>query len=295
MSNHCGPTARRMRALAAIGAGAVVLAACGTTTGAGDSPAVRPVSATQDTAPALSVPPADGVLDYQLGGAYPPPEGVTVVARDSTAEPAPGLHNICYVNGFQSQPGDRELWLDERRDLVLSGPDGEPVSDPGWPDELILDTSTEQHRTRLAEIIGESVEGCAARGFDSVELDNLDSYSRSGDLLTEDDNLAMAKLLADVAHGSGLAVAQKNSAELGARGKDEAGFDFVVTESCHRWEECGDYAAVYGAGVLDVEYADDLRGTFPEVCADPQTPATTTLRDHDLVGPDDPAHVFDHC
>lgn len=295
MRNSCGPTARRLRALAVIGAGTVVLASCGTAAGTQESPAVRPASSVTGTAAAPELPPAGGVLDYQLGGAYAPPEGVAVVARDSTAQPEPGLHNICYVNGFQSQPGDRELWLSERRDLVLSGPDGEPVSDPGWPDELILDTSTEQHRTRLAEIIGESVEGCAAGGFDSVELDNLDSYSRSGGLLAEDDNLAMAKLLADTAHGAGLAVAQKNAAELAARGKDEAGFDFAVTESCHRYEECADYAEVYGGNVLDIEYADDLRGTFPEVCADPATPATTTLRDHDLVAPDDSAYVFDHC
>ena len=150
---------------------------------------------------------------------------------------------------------------------MLSGPDGEPVIDPDWPDELLLDTSTEQHRTRLAEIIGGTVADCAARGFDSVELDNLDSYTRSDGALDADDNLAFARLLVDGAHGAGLAVAQKNAPDLGARGKDEAGYDFAIAESCHRWTECADYTEHYGGLVLDVEYADDLRGTFPEVCA----------------------------
>ncbi|MFR9728429.1 endo alpha-1,4 polygalactosaminidase [Saccharopolyspora sp. MS10] len=255
----------------------------------------REVAEVRGVAPGLALPPPGAVHDYQLGGAYPPAAEVTAVTRDSTAQPAPGAHNVCYVNGFQSQPQDRELWLSERRDLVLSGPDGEPVRDPGWPEELLLDTSTEQHRTRLAEILGESVSACADRGFDSVELDNLDSYSRSQELLTEEHNLAFAALLTDRAHRAGLAVAQKNAAELGSRGRDEAGFDFAITESCHRYEECADYAATYGGGVLDIEYAEDLRGTFDEVCADPATPESTTLRDRELVGPDDPAHVFEHC
>ncbi|MEU6129010.1 endo alpha-1,4 polygalactosaminidase [Saccharopolyspora sp. NPDC047091] len=285
----CAPLATRC---AVLGAAVLALAACGTEP---DQPVVRDIAAEAPTGPDRSAPPVGGVHDYQLGGAYPPPAGVTVVTRDSTAEPVPGLHNICYVNGFQTQPADRDLWLEQRRDLVLSGPDGEPVIDPDWPDELLLDTSTEQHRTRLAEIIGATVADCAARGFDSVELDNLDSYTRSDGALDADDNLTFARLLVDAAHGAGLAVAQKNAPDLGVRGKDEAGYDFAIAESCHRWTECADYTEHYGGLVLDIEYADDLRGTFPEVCADPETPATTTLRDHDLVPPADPAHVFDHC
>ena len=30
---------------------------------------------------------------------------MTVVVRDSTDMPEPGLYSICYVNGFQTQPG----------------------------------------------------------------------------------------------------------------------------------------------------------------------------------------------
>src|SRR5699024_6855477 len=41
-------------------------------------------------AAAVTPPPADTGFDYQLGGAYSPPEGTGIVVRDSTAEPAPG-------------------------------------------------------------------------------------------------------------------------------------------------------------------------------------------------------------
>ena len=46
----------------------------------------------------VSYPPGT-IVDYQLGGAYPPPPvAVGGVARDSTDRPAPGLYNICYAD-----------------------------------------------------------------------------------------------------------------------------------------------------------------------------------------------------
>lgn len=243
----------------------------------------------------MTLPPSPAVLDYQLGTAYPPPAGVTLVARDSTAAPAPGVHNVCYVNGFQTQPQDRELWLTQRKHLILKDSGGEPVIDPEWPDEFLLDTSAQSNRDELARITGESITRCADRGFQSVEIDNLDSYTRSGDRLTVDHNLAYAALLSARAHDRGLPIGQKNSAEVSRRAHDEVGFDFAVTEECHAFSECSTYTEVYGEHVMDVEYTDNLRGTFAEVCADPATPKTTTLRDRKLVGPDNAAHVFQHC
>jgi len=267
-----------------------LLAAC--SGGADDEPA--PALRTVERA-AVTLPPAPAVLDYQLGTAYPPPAGVTLLARDSTASPAPGVHNVCYVNGFQTQPQDRELWLTQRKHLVLSDSGGEPVIDRDWPDEFLLDTSTPSNRDELARITGESITRCADRGFGSVEIDNLDSYSRSGGRLTVENNLAYAALLSARAHGRGLPIGQKNSAEASRRAHDEVGFDFAVTEECHAFSECATYTGVYGVHVMDIEYTDNLRGTFAEVCADPATPRTTTLRDRKLVGPDNPNYAFQHC
>ena len=69
----------------------------------------------------------------------------------------------------------------------------------------------------------------------------------------------------------------------------------MVAEECHRWDECASYAEVYGPHVLDVEYTDDLRGTWADVCADPQTPASVVLRDRDLEAPGNPAYAYRHC
>ncbi len=237
--------------------------------------------------------PAGAAADYQLGGAYPPPAGVGVVVRDSSAEPVVGLYNVCYVNGFQTQPAERELWLGERRDLVLFGQDGHPLVDPNRPDELVLDTSTVEKRARLAVVVGAVITTCATSGFDAVEIDNLDSDTRSRGALTVDDNLAFATLLAEDAHGRGLLIGQKNAAELGERGRAEAGFDFAVAEECVAFDDCAAYTAVYGERVLDVEYTDNLPAG--EVCGSPVRPRSTIVRDRDLVRPGDPGYSYRRC
>lgn len=235
--------------------------------------------------------PATTAFDYQLGGPYEPSAGVGVVARDRTAPPAPGAYSICYVNAFQTQPGERESWPES----VLLTDDGELVHDPDWPDEVLLDTSSAERRTAIVNVVAPWLRGCAEDGFDAVEFDNLDSFTRSDDALTLEDNLELARLLADVAHDAGLAVGQKNTAEHAARLHAEAGFDFAVTEECAAYEECSAYRDVYGAAVLDIEYTDELPRTFEEMCADPDSPPLMILRDRDLRTPDSDAYVFETC
>lgn len=235
--------------------------------------------------------PAGAVPDYQLGGAYDPASGVGIVGRDRSAEPAPGVYSICYVNGFQTQPGEFDLWED---DLLLHR-DGEPMFDPDWPDEALVDTSTADRRERIAALVIPWIEGCADAGFDAVEFDNLDSYTRSDGTLTLDDNLALATMFVDAAHTAGLAAGQKNAAEDAAVLHEQAGFDFAVTEECAVYRECGVYAEVYGEQVIDIEYADELPRPFAEMCADDDSPASMVLRDRDLVTPGNEEYVFETC
>jgi hypothetical protein len=234
--------------------------------------------------------PADAVADYQLGGGYEPAPGVTVVARDSTDDPAPGLYSICYVNGFQTQPGAE--WPGG---LLLHEASGALLVDPGWPDEHLFDLSAAENRDAVARMLEPTIEGCAAAGFQAVEFDNLDSYTRSKGAFTLDDAVAFATQLVASAHAVGLAAGQKNTSELGDRGRHEIGFDFAVTEECHRFDECAAYTDVYGDQVIDIEYTDDLRGDFAAVCADPQTPHATVLRDRDLAPAGESGHVYDSC
>lgn len=225
-------------------------------------------------ASAEPVPPPTGTdLDYQLGGTAETPEHVGIVVRDRRAEPVPGRYNICYVNGFQTQPDERGFWR-RHRDLLLSH-DGRLVVDEAWG-EWLLDIRTPSSRTRLAEIVGRWIRGCARDGFDAVELDNLDSFSRSRGLLRPRHATAYSRLLTAAAHRHDLAVAQKNRAGWdGTR----AGFDFAIAEECGRYDECGRYTEAYGDRVLVVEYrARD----FARTCAGFGDRLAVVLRDRDL-------------
>lgn len=237
----------------------------------------------------LRLPEADSPFDYQLGGGYTPPDGVRIVTRDREDSPAPGLYNICYVNGFQTQPQDNDEWLSERAELILHDEQGEPVFDEDWG-EYLFDTRTTEQQLALLDTVGDWVAGCANDGFDAVEIDNLDSYSRSGGLLTEDGNVSFMARLALVAHEHGLAIGQKNSAELVARA-DELGTDFAVAEECNRYDECGDYQAHYGDLVFVIEYREQ---DFQRGCSDfPEL--SIVLRDLNLTTPGSSSYVFDGC
>jgi Glycoside-hydrolase family GH114 len=237
----------------------------------------------------LRLPPANGGLDYQLGGAYPPPAGVAIVSRDRKAPPAAGLYNVCYVNGFQAQAEEADFWLREQADLVLRNGKGDPVIDPDW-NEMLLDVGSADKRTRLAVIVGAWIEGCADAGYDAVEIDNLDTYSRSGGALREDDAVAFIALLSTRAHARGLAIAQKNSSELAHR-KAQLGTDFVVSEECARYQECDAYIEAYGEHVLMIEYR---RADFQSGCA--QHPDySIVLRDLNLSTPQASSYVFENC
>jgi hypothetical protein len=230
--------------------------------------------------------PTSGRVDYQLGGAYEPADDVTIVARDRSDPPLNGGYSICYVNGFQTQPQEADFWLDEHADLLLRDARGEPQIDPNWPDEMALDTSTDSSRHELAAIVGSWIQGCADDGFQAVEFDNLDSYTRF-DGLTLGDNVAFATLLVDAVHDLGLDAGQKNSAELGTVGRDEIGFDFAVSEECFVYDECALYTEVYD-NVIDIEYDDtDLDG----LCQYADLPVLTIVRDRDLT----PGGTFWSC
>jgi hypothetical protein len=238
---------------------------------------------------ALKLPPTGAALDYQLGGAYEPPSGVKIVSRDRKEKPAPGLYNICYVNGFQAQPDEDDFWMSQHTELVLRDASGKPVIDEDW-NELMLDISSADKRTKLAEIIGGFIDGCAKSGFDAVEIDNLDSFTRSGGRLSEQNAIDFMALLSKRSHAHGLPIAQKNSAELVPR-RAKLGTDFAVAEECNRYDECGDYTAGYGDHVLVIEYrkADFDKGCkqFPNL--------SMVLRDVNLSTPGGSAYVFEGC
>lgn len=294
-----GRTRRRPRAkaapLMALLIGLLALLASGCT--AGDDGADG--DGDEDAPPAVSAPPvSDSVrppvphvaFDYQIGGPYPPAPGVGAVSRDRTAPPAPGLYNLCYVNAFQAQPDATGWWQEHHPDLLLLDGGGKPVMDKRWR-EALLDVSTPAKRDRLAAVVGEWIDGCAAAGYQAVEADNLDSHERSGGRLTPEDDLAFGRLLVERAHRAGLAIGQKNAAELARRGR-AAGFDFAVTEECGQYDECGAYAEAFDDRVFVIEYEPS---GLAAACKAYGGTLSVVLRDPDVRPAGESGHVRRTC
>ncbi len=122
----------------------------------------------------IVLPPPNAPFDYQLGGAYAPPAGVQIVSRDRHDPPAGAGYDICYVNGYQSQPDEKAFCLNGYPDLVLRDTLGQPVIDPVW-NEMLLDITTPAKRAALADVVGGWIDGCGTAGFQGVEIDNLDT------------------------------------------------------------------------------------------------------------------------
>ncbi|WP_370384271.1 endo alpha-1,4 polygalactosaminidase [Catenulispora sp. GAS73] len=240
----------------------------------------------------VALPQPGAKWDYQIGGAYPPPDGVRIVSRDSTAAPAAGLYNICYINAYQTQPGDEAInwWKTNHPDLLLKAGGGDLVIDKDWGEPL-LDVSTPDKRARLTQIEAGWIDGCASKGFQAIEPDNVDSYGRSNGLLTAEDNVEFAKLLVAHAHADGLAIAQKNAAELSDRRK-QVGFDFAVVEQCGSTDECAQYATAFDLHVVDVEYDDT---GFGAACKSWGTKLSVVRRDHGVSPKSGSGYVYRTC
>jgi hypothetical protein len=257
---------------------------------------------TPGIASAYSPPPVDAGFDYQIGGDYPLPEGASVVSRDwFSGSPAPDpAYSICYVNGFQTQanergadrPDERSNWP---RRLVLS----KLGDDPHWGGEYLVDISTAKKRERAADWVAQMIGGCASEGYDAVEFDNLDSWTRfNGTPLAKkvpfgkSDALAYAKLLAARAHAGDMAVGQKNTTGVSSAESAKVGFDFAIAEECARYDECDRYRAVYGDHVIEVEYR---RRDFREACDTVGDHISVVLRDRLVSMPGSKRYLYDAC
>ncbi|KAJ7693838.1 glycoside hydrolase family 114 protein [Mycena rosella] len=246
---------------------------------------------------AVTLPPLNGKADYQIGGPYTPASDVLVVTRDNTASPVASKYNICYINAFQTQPDAASFWQSSANaGLLLHKASGALFEDPDWPGEYFLDTRTDANRQAIATIINGWIDSCQAKGFNAIEPDNLDTFTRSNNLLTAADNLALAKLFTDHAHSIGLAVAQKNTGgDLGSTGKSTVGFDFAVAEECQEYEECDSYTDVYGDNIIEIEYTDNGIAAWNSACSARGSSISVIYRDRDVVPSGDSAYHYQEC
>jgi hypothetical protein len=155
-------------------------------------------------------------------------DGFDASAADVRAMHHAGIKVVCYLSA-----GTFEDW---RPDVgrfptrLLGGTNG-------WPGERWLDVRDAQRKgSVLLAIMRSRLDMCREKGFDGVELDNVDGYTnRTGFPLTAADQLYYDATLANAAHRRGLTVLQKN---------DNAQipellpyFDAALNEQCNQYKE----------------------------------------------------------
>jgi hypothetical protein len=196
-------------------------------------------------------PPLGSTLQVQFGGDVDQSVQASVYDLDAfdtdaaavSSLHAAGRHVVCYVDA-----GTWEKW---RPDAGLYPKEVKGKAN-GWPGERWLDV---RRLAVLGPILDARLDLCAAKGFDAVELDNVDGYAnRTGFELTAADQLAFDTWLADAAHARGLGVGLKN--DLDQVPQLVSSFDFSLDEQCAQYKECDALSPFVAAGkpVFEIEY-----------------------------------------
>ncbi|MEZ0111569.1 hypothetical protein ABH920_005587 [Catenulispora sp. EB89] len=157
-------------------------------------------------------------------------DGFNNSASDVNALHAAGIKAVCYISAGSYENGRPDA---SRFPASVLG----NVMD-GWPNEKWLDVREIQNSaSALRQIMDARLDMCQSKGFDMVELDNVDGYTNNtGFPLTATDQLYYNATLADDTHARGMSVLLKND---GAQIPDLLPyFDGALDEQCNQYSQC---------------------------------------------------------
>lgn len=220
----------------------------------------------------LSEPLAGAVLPVQVYDL----DGFETDAATVAMLKAQGIRTVCYMN-----VGTWEEW---RPDAGAYPPSVIGNAWDEWPGERFVDI---RQMDVLAPILIARLDLCAAKGFDAVDPDNIDTYGNTAETLgfplTEADQLRFNRWIGEQAHARGLAVGQKNVPELTPKLAET--FDFAVTEDCIADGWCDAMTPYTDANkpVFAIEYTDRMTAkTFADACAAQAMPLSLVLKHRNL-------------
>ncbi len=210
-------------------------------------------------------PPLRTSWQIQLDGAIDAAVRVGMIEVDLFDTPAStvaalharGMRVLCYLDA-----GTWERWRPDASRFpasVLGRPDA------GWSGERWLDV---RRLGALAPIMRSRLERCRSKGFDGVDLDNVDGYANpTGFPLTATDQLRYDTWLANEAHRLLLVAALKN--DPGQVPGLLPYFDMALDEQCFQYGTCRRLLPFVRAGkpVFDIEYALPLSAFCPRADA----------------------------
>lgn len=236
-------------------AGAGTGGAGGTAVGTGTSP---PAANIWKPAPGLSWQwQLTGTIDTTVDAAMFDIDLFDAPASTVATLHASGRKVVCYTSA-----GSFEDWRPDAAQFP-SAVKGNALD--GWPGEAWLDI---RQLDLLMPIIGARMDLCRSKGFDGIELDNVDGYSNdTGFPLTAADQLRYNRALADAAHARGLSVGLKN--DLDQVTDLVSAFDWALDEECFQYSECNLLVPFVQAGkaVFNVEYSLPPATVCPEAKA----------------------------
>lgn len=188
----------------------------------------------------------DSPVDYSVDVEVLVMDLMETTAADIAGLDARGVKTVCYVS-----IGAAENYRDDYDQFPAEVLGNDYY---GWPDEKFIDIRA---LDVVLPIMQARIDECAARGFDAIEPDNMDTWDNdTGFDLTRADQIAYATAIAAYAHEKGLEIAQKNAPAL----IEELHplFDFAIVEACFQWDFCDMYGPYLEAGkdVLAAEYPE---------------------------------------
>ncbi len=170
---------------------------------------------------------------------------------------AKGRKVVCYIDA-----GTYENWRSDANQIP-SSVRGNGVQ--GWAGEQWLDF---RKLNVVGPIMQARLDMCKTKGFDGVELDNVDGYTNNtGFLLTANDQLTYNTWLAHEAHLRGMSAGLKN--DLDQVPQSLPYFDWALDEQCFQYAECDQLTPFIRAGkaVFEVEYSLNASQFCPQANA----------------------------
>jgi hypothetical protein len=156
-------------------------------------------------------------------------DGFDNSAANVTALHAAGIKAVCYLSA-----GTYENWRPDAGQFPASV----LGRNNGWPGEKWLDVrELQKPNSVLRSIMDARLDMCKQKGFDMVELDNVDGYlNKTGFPLAAADQLYFNAVLANDSHARGLPVLHKNDNEQIPNLLPY--FDGALNEQCNQYKEC---------------------------------------------------------
>ncbi len=183
---------------------------------------------------------------------------------DTSVEQIQAFHTggkkvVCYFSA-----GSSEDWREDYSNFKTTDV-GKPLGE--WPGENWLDIRSQN----VFDIMLARLDLAKTKGCDGVDPDNVNGFQQDSCFsLTENDQLAFNRAIANAARERGLAVGLKNAPEL----VDDlvTYYDFSVIEQCHYYNECAYFKPFTDANkpALEIEYDEAYynSATFNNFCTD---------------------------